>query len=84
MRNTPMSETFCRHDDVDVHTQGYKYFYLFHRMFNLFFMVFAKNLELGLCPLSCSKIHENVIEHTFITFLGLTRLYEKGTPWSPL
>jgi hypothetical protein len=30
---------------------------------------------------SCArKKHENVVEHTFITFLGSTRLYEKGTP----
>ena len=46
----------------------------------LFFMVFVQNLELGLCPFSRLKIHENAIEHTFINFSGSTRLYEKGTP----
>jgi hypothetical protein len=80
MPNTLMSATFADvmtstfiHRDTDI-------FSLFHRMFELFFMVFAQNLELGLYPFSRSKIHENAIKHTFITFFGSTRLYEKGTP----
>jgi hypothetical protein len=58
------------HKDTDI-------FSLFIACLSCFLGFFTQNLELGLCPFSRSKIHENVIEHTFITFLGSTRLYEK-------
>jgi hypothetical protein len=84
MPNTLMSATFCRHNDFDVYTQGYGFFLFFIACLSCFLWFFGQNLELGLCPFSHSKIHENVIECTFITFSGSTRLYERGTPWSPL
>jgi hypothetical protein len=61
MPNTLMSVTFA---DVTTSTfihRDTNIFSLFHHMFELFFMVFAQNLELGLCPFSRSKIHENAI-----------------------
>jgi hypothetical protein len=69
MPNSPMSETFCRYDDFEVHTKEYVHSLFFITCLIIFYG-FLQNLELGLCSFSRSKIHENVIEHTFITFLG--------------
>jgi hypothetical protein len=47
----------------------------------LFFLWFLNKTSSVIFVRSCTrKKHENVVKHTFITFSGSTRLYEKGTP----
>ena len=79
--NIKMSVMTCRGDDVDDYIQGYGH--IFSPIwcdFDCFLWFLHKTLSVVFVRSCAHEKHKNVIEHSFITFSGSTRLYEKGTP----
>jgi hypothetical protein len=79
--NIKMSVMTCRGDDIDDYIQGYGHIFLRYSMILIVFYGFLhKTSSVVFVRYYSRKKHENMIEHSFITFSGSTRLYKKGTP----
>ena len=64
MPNSPMSVTFCKYSNFEVHTKEYGCFFFFFAC-AISFYGFKKNLELSLRSFSRLKKYENVTDYTF-------------------
>jgi hypothetical protein len=73
-----MSVMTCRCVDIDDYIQGYGHIFLRYGVILIVFYGFYIKPRAFFFVRSCiRKKHKNAIEHSFITFLGSTRLYEK-------
>jgi hypothetical protein len=70
----------CRHNNIDDYIEGYAHIFLCYGVFDCFLWFLHKTSSIIFFRSCAYEKHKNVIEHSFITFLGSPRLYEKGTP----